>query len=94
MQADLMLQGIALSIHFQKQLVHSGMCILDRHMVKTMKSYRFALLSDQEHFGLFAAYSSYNQSELPLIVAALNTLTDHFLVIGMCSGNSAGIKKK
>lgn len=40
-----MCHGIHLSMHFQKALVKTGMSILERHLVKSLRSYRYAILS-------------------------------------------------
>jgi cell division control protein 45 len=44
--ADILSHGVHLSINFQKALVKTGNSILERHMVKSMKTFRFALLSE------------------------------------------------
>ena len=41
-----MCHGINLSMHFQRSLVKTGMSILERKIVKTLDTFRFALLTD------------------------------------------------
>ncbi|KAI8803183.1 CDC45 family [Cladochytrium replicatum] len=42
---DLLYHGIHLSMQLQKALVRTGLSVIDKHQVKTLKNYRYAILS-------------------------------------------------
>ncbi|TPX34055.1 hypothetical protein SmJEL517_g03210 [Synchytrium microbalum] len=62
---DLMYHGIQLAMHFQRALVRTGLSVLEKRMIKTLKAYRMVILNDSQGRALSAGTNGSGSNNAP-----------------------------
>ncbi|KAJ1984932.1 DNA replication initiation factor cdc45 [Dimargaris cristalligena] len=106
---DLIQSGIQLAMKFQRAIVQQGISIIERRSVKTLKSFRLAVLTDNQplfhhpltltQLVMFLADATQNHqshkrsASLPFVIASFNPIKNTYLVVGLL-GDTHGPNKK
>lgn len=94
---DLIDKGIEYAKQFQKIIFNEGMAVFEKRSIKNLKIYRLVVLSDGPDINLFKnpliltrlgnwileSCAEYDNTLLPLVLAALDERTDTYLVLGL-----------
>lgn len=93
----LMQSGLQLSQSLQRAIVRTGTMIIDDCLVRTLRTYRVAIVKESPDLQIFlhpltlsklgqfllTAMRETGKSYLPFVIAALNPSTDTYLVVGL-----------
>lgn len=103
---ELITKGLEYAKNYQKIIFNTGMAILEKRMLRSLKIYRLVVLKDGPDIEYFKnpliltrlgnwilEYSAeFDRNLLPLVLAALDERTDTYLVIGMAPRYPRGRK--
>jgi cell division control protein 45 len=103
---DLINRGLEYAKDFQKVVFNTGMAVLEKRMLKTLKIYHLVVLKDGPDDGMFRnpliltrlgnwileSCAEASKTLLPLVLAAFDERTDTYLVIGLAPRYPRGRK--
>lgn len=103
---DLINKGLGYAKDFQKVVFNTGMAVLEKRLLKTLKIYHLVVLRDGPDYEMFRnpliltrlgnwileSCAESNKTLLPLVLAALDERTDTFLVVGLAPRYPRGRK--
>ncbi|ODV73031.1 DNA replication initiation factor CDC45 [Cyberlindnera jadinii NRRL Y-1542] len=99
-------KGLEYAKEFQKAVFNTGMAVLEKRLLKTLKIYHLVVLRDGPDYEMFRnplilirlgnwileSCAESNKTLLPLVLAALDESTDTFLVVGLAPRYPRGRK--
>ncbi|ORX99770.1 CDC45-like protein [Basidiobolus meristosporus CBS 931.73] len=105
---ELVQHGLSLSMKLQQAVVRQGTSMIERHAIKTLKTFRFAVVKDGPDLTFFThpatlsqlalflldAMREYRKADLPFVIAALNENQGTYMVVGVSGSNQQGDTRK